>query len=241
MTTPQTHRRQFLTSGLILGGLSLGGGLLGATAALAEVEVKTITVDQLFPFLSVYLEIPSAERNRFRMAYKAVTRRAKPDEFQLTLNSGGKAVDINIDQAGYLTPLPSLSDLKAKAPLTIKKPAGSGLGISLNLVSTLPLSPVLDAKELGLSVTQAAQGAKRAAGLLAFGVPRFDRALIMDVASATVVLANGESKALPWEAAKTIKDITLPRHAVFVPADWPTAVQVKLDQAPKALLIDAKS
>ncbi len=209
-------------------------------SALAANETKTVPYDKLFMFLSNYYNLPPTERTLFKMNYGLVLKGAKLDQVSLILNAGGASQRLNIDSHGVVSPIPTAEQVKAKATLTITRPAGAEFGTNLMITPTAQPQPVMDAAPLNGAVAQTAAGAKKMAGLMAMAIPKFDRVMIFGPTSAKVILANGEAKPLPVKPAFTDKDgDPHPSRIVYVPADWPTAKNLSFDTTPVRLLVAA--
>lgn len=222
------HRRTLLITSIAF--------IVSTRAVFAETESKSVPAEKLFPFLSNYYSLPVAERSHFRMAYTLMVQGGKAEQVSLVLQDGTKIMP-NIQ--GYLAPLPTAAQLKGK--MTYSRPAGTKFGMTLDLLPTQPPAQIMDARALAVSVTQALQGSKKVAGLMAMALPTFDRIEIRGVNSGEVRLADGSTRTLILTGAtKDKKGMYHPAHITYVPSEWPTAVSLSFDTTPSRLLIDAR-
>jgi len=210
-------------------------------AGAQATETKTVTVGKLFPYLGSYYGLAPADRSQFHLAYRLQVDGAKADQIRLVMQDGSNAVPIGLDPTGHLSPLPTVAQLKANAPLIVTRPDDAKIRISLDAAPNLPMAQTMDARILALAVSQALAGSKTLAGLFAMAMPTLDRVDFQGVTSGEVTLANGTVKALPFTAATIDKDgHRQPAQVSFVPGAWPGAVSVRLDTTPSNALIDAK-
>ncbi|ESQ84577.1 hypothetical protein AEAC466_09500 [Asticcacaulis sp. AC466] len=211
------------------------------SVSAAPVETKTIPAEDLFPFLRNYYALPAAERTEFHLGYALRVQGARPDQIDLSLQDGANRSRIAADAQGYLSPLPTDAQLKAKAKLSVTRPAEAKCGISMEVLPNPSPSQSMDAKSLALAVSQARAGSKKLAGVLAMAMPTLDRVDILGVTSGEVKLANGTTRPLPFTPASTDKKGGRhPAHLTFVPADMPGAVTLTFKGVPTRLLIGSK-
>ncbi|MFP1132514.1 hypothetical protein [Asticcacaulis sp. W401b] len=215
------NRRGFVGSAAAL-------AFMGASAARAE--TKDVPCTDIFPFLLNYLNLPAAERTHFRLAYKLAVTGAKLSDIRLVLKHNGET-PLNVAADNTLTPLPPVAALKAKAPVTVTRPDGSKMGLTLLIAAALPPAAAYAAPDLKKAVDQSRAGAKKAAGVMSLAVPNLDRIVFVGAAGGQAIGADGKGAALP----KT-KD----GHPVFQPAAQAKAARVTLDKAPTLLRIEAK-
>ena len=208
-----------------------------ATGAAGAEKSKAIPSPSLFPYLDTYLNLPANTRDRYHLSYVVVSQGAKLSDFHLVLNRNGGNVPLLIASDGEIMPLPTLSDLKAKTPVTLEAPEGSRFGISLRVAATLDMSKTYEAAPLKASIEQARAGAKKAAGLLAIAVPDFQTVCFAGTTSGTATLANGKTVALPGMRQAGDVPVGTP---CFTPASLPDAQAITLDHTPRAIYIQAK-
>lgn len=208
-----------------------------ATGAAGAEKSKAIPSPSLFPYLDTYLTLPANTRDRYHLSYVVVSQGAKLSDFHLALNRKGGDVPLMIASDGEIMPLPTLSDLKAKTPITLNAPDGSRFGISLRVAATIDMAKTYEAAPLKASIEQARAGAKKAAGLLAIAVPDFQAACFGGATSGTATLANGKTVALPGLPKAGDAPAGTP---CFTPAALPEARTIALDRAPTAIYIEPK-
>ncbi len=208
-----------------------------ATGASAAEKSKAIPSPSLFPYLDTYLNLPAGTRDRYHLSYVVVPQGAKLSDFHLVLNRKGGDVPLSVAPDGEIMPLPNLSDLKAKTPITLNAPDGSRFGISLRVAATIDMARTYDAAPLKASIEQARSGAKKAAGLLAVAVPDFQTACFGGATAGTATLANGRTVALPGLPKADDAPAGTP---CFTPAALPEARTITLDRAPTAIYIEPK-
>jgi hypothetical protein len=202
--------------------------LVGSLAALAlgaparADDVKTVNASSVFTYWQNYLELPAAERTRFRMAY--------------TLMSGGKPVTVPVTLVvdGKRTPLPLKDGVVARMPSLDETKRGKveiGVPPDTKLTAKLFVEPLarpalrMDAHDLTIAVDQAAKGVKKAAGILAAMAPNLTKVTISGVPGGDVVAADGRTAPLPVEDGK----------AVFDPAKFPNARWLRFKKVPDHL------
>ncbi|MDV6329691.1 hypothetical protein [Asticcacaulis sp. 201] len=230
------HRRKFAAVLAAAIALSTAGGV-----SAAPVETKTLPAENLFPFLRNYYALPAAERTQFHLGYALRVQGARPDQINLTLQDGANKIRMVPDAQGYLSPMPTDAQLKAKAKLSLSRPADAKCSISLEVLPNQSPAQSMEAKPLALAVSQAHTGSKKLAGLLAMAMPTLDRVNILGVTSGEVKLANGTTRPLPFTPASTSKTGGhYPAHLTFVPADMPGAVALTFNGVPTRLLIGSK-
>lgn len=205
-------------------------GLLVGAAAFAvagPAAAETVAIAKAFPFLEAYLKLPPQERNRFTLAYY-LTRDGKPaEDLKVWIADGATKTPVPVGPKGKLERLPTLAQLQSKSVKTVfDAPETAKLGINLAVEPTARPAPEMDAAELALAVAQAAKGAKKAAGLVGFAVPKLQKVRIR-AASGQVVFADGRTQALPIEAGSV----------VFEPAKLKGAVKLRFPAAPERMLI----
>ena len=225
------NRRMILTAAAAFAALTFAGG------ALAGNETKTVPADKVFPFITNYYALAPADRAHFHLVYSLIGQGAKLSDISLSLNGA----PINIGPNGVLSPLPTDSQLKAKATVTYSRPAGSKFGISLGIFPNAQPQQTMDVRPLNQAIDEARKGAKSMAGLLALAVPTLDRLMIYGVTSGQVKLADGQVKPLPFTAETTDKNGGKhPAHLTYVPAGFPTAQNLIFNATPTLLSVESK-
>jgi hypothetical protein len=207
--------------------------LVMATASSAQtpVETQTIPAEKLFPFLTNYLKLPAAERDRFHPNYHLM---AKGVTVKAMLKRKSGDVPLTFAADGLMQPVPTAADIAAGAQIQMSAPKDGKIGIGIKIASSVPPATTLDAKALKASIDQARAGSKKAAGAMAIMVPDLQRICFEGATSGTAVSANGKTIALKTETKNGSVDKGSP---CFAPADAPDAVQVRLDRIPRTLII----
>jgi hypothetical protein len=213
-------------------GLSRRGLILAAAAAAvagpALAEEKVVSLAGRFPFLDTYLKIPAGQRTRFTLGYYFTSEGKPVTGVKVWIIENGARTLLPIGPDGRVLRLPTLAQLKSKAQLAIEGPSDRKYGITLNVEPIARPAVELDAQDLALAVSQAAFGAKSAAGLLGFVVPKMERVYFNKAKGATVIYADGRRAPLPLFQKKV---------PVFDPADHKGAKTIVFTQAPVQMSI----
>lgn len=210
----------------------LAVAVLSASAATADPALKTkaFPAAKLFPYYSNYLDLPSAQRDQFRMAY-FLTAAAGP--LSATLKRPGGDMPLVFEARGEISPLPTVTDLKtSQVELTARD--GIKLAETIELVEATAPAQTLDAAVLKIGIDQARTAAHKAAGLLSAMVPDYQTVCFVGSGSGNAVLVDGRTVPL-----KTSASPTNPQHPnpCFTPADIPNVRQIVLAHAPSLMPI----
>jgi hypothetical protein len=197
---------------------------VGASGVQAQGRTVEIPLKKLFPYLEPYLSLPPQARSKFVMVYRMEVQGAAPSAVTLTYPGGG-VVPIAAD--GRVRRLPTLSMLQANGKAVAAAPKGSKVGVDLALEPVMQPAADLEARELSLAVTQAAAGAKKAAGVFGFAVPKFDRVVFKGAAGGQAIRADGSAVALP----------VVKGDPVFEPARHGGAVRLRFARPPSRMTI----
>src|ERR1700733_14889266 len=91
--------------------------LIAAAAAPSDALAAaghTIAINRMFPFLSMFLRTPFADRNRFYLAYRAVRdKRPIADARASFIGANGARTPVVFDHTGAVVPLPTLAELNS--------------------------------------------------------------------------------------------------------------------------------
>jgi hypothetical protein len=215
-------------------GLAACGVALGAYAA----ERKPFPAENLFPFLKAYYSITPDERTAFRLRYFAVSKKGELPSFKAVLKRKSGDVPITLGAKGEMSPVPSSADIASKAQVTLEAEKGASFGVLIRIVANVPTSARIDAKNVELAVNQAQKGAKKAAGVMKFAVPKLDSACFMGATSGTVTLENGQKIAL--QTVKSKEDPALIGSPCYTPSAQKGGVTISLDKAPEMVSIEEK-
>lgn len=200
----------------------------GAFAAAGPAAAEEAPIDKGFPYLEQYLKLPAAERDRFALAYY-LSRDGKPAAgVKVSIVDGAAHTPVSIGPKGRMERLPTLAQLQSKsAKVVIDAPEGAKLSLTLSVEPTVRPAAEMSAADLAASVAQAARGAKKAAGLIGFAVPKLQKIRIYGGAGGQAVFADGSARPLPVEKGA----------AVFEPAVLKGAAKLRFTTAPERLVI----
>ena len=135
---------------------------------------------------------------------------------------------LTLGPGGRVERLPTAAQLRAKARLVVDVPASTRFGMSLSIEPRLRPAAEMPAPELAAAVAQAARGARRAAGLMRFAMPKLEAVTFQGAREGEVVFADGRTAPLPVKGGE----------AVFRPADHPGAQQLRFRAAPRRMQIE---
>ena len=213
-----------------------------STGTPAGTKSETLAADKVFAFLSNYYSLAPQARSHFHMGYILMARSGSLKGVRLTLNQGLQKLPIQISDQGDLSPLPSLQQLKGT--ITIERPGdlpSSHFAVALVLTPSVQPQTKMEARALGLAVTEAQAGAKASAGVLGAFVPTFVQVSALGVSSGQVLLSNGMHKPLPYLPARTDSSGRAhPAQVMFRPDDFPDAAFVTFSGVPSRLMITPK-
>lgn len=207
-----------------LGALAVAGSALAAEPAGS----KAVEVGKIFPYLSNYLRLPAADRDRWTLVYD-FKRDGRPAAGLVGwIDDGGRRAPLSFNAEGRATTLPTLAQLEAKRFASFDVPAGAKMGVSMGIEATLRPASELPAGELAAAVEQAGRGARKAApAAVRMLVPKFDAAYFPGAKGGEVVFADGRTTPLPVE--KSV--------AVFRPKSHPNARTVRFATPPRRVLL----
>jgi len=198
-------------------------GALALAALPAAASDKLVDPKKVFPYLEPYLQLPAAERSRFRTTYTFHIG-PQPITAPVWLVEGATRTQLPLGPDGRALRLPTLAQLQT-AKLQMGVPEGTKIAVRLSIEPIMRPAAEMDAREVAAALAQAAVGVKRAAGLMAMAMPRFTQVSFLGVASGEVILADGKRAALPL----------LKGAPSFTPADFPTAKTLRFPKAPTKL------
>ena len=210
-----TSRRLFLASALAF----------AATPALAA--GKSVEVAKAFPYLENYWKLPPKDRSRFVLAYYLKRDGRPASGLNGVIVSGGTRTPLRIGADGRVAPLPTLTQIRAKAKLEFDVPESTKFNMSMVIEPLARPAAEMNAADLALTVAQAARGARKVAGLMGLAMPPIDAVLFKGVASGTVVHADGRTAALPRRDGLV----------VFQPSALKTAKTLRFPKAPSQLVL----
>lgn len=192
-----------------------------ASPALAQ-DTKVVDATKVFTFYENFLQLPAAERTRFRLVY-TFTSAGQPVTAPAWLVVDGRRTPMPL-RDGQVLRLPNLDELR-RGKVELGLPADAKVSAKLAVEPTVRPAARMDARELAAAVTQAAAGLKKAAGFMAMAVPSLTRVDFAGVPAGEVELADGRRAPLPMENGRP----------VFEPAKFPGARAVRFRRAPDHL------
>lgn len=203
--------------------LLLAAGLAGPARAQ---DRKSVAVRDAFPFLDRYLQIPAAQRSRFRLAYRLTREGAPPAGLRGWYVLGEARTPVSVARDGRISPLPTLAQWR-DGRLEFDLPAETRLGINLSLEPSPAPAARMEAQPLAEAVEQARAAVRRAAGVLGFAAPRLSAVILSEAGAARVVLAGGRETVLP----------RMQGHPCFEPGAHRGAEAVICERVPSRMLI----
>jgi hypothetical protein len=209
-------------------------GFLAIAASAPRVafaDVKTISIDKAFPYLSAYLGMPAAERSRFYLAFRAYRdKRPVAGVAAAIVASNGARTPLAFDRAGIMTTrLPDLAVLKSAAHIEID---GAPFELGPELRCAMPPATHVDVRDLMLALMQVNAAVVKFAGALSFVIPKFTAAYFPDAGAGQALMADGHTAALPafsWPSLGAVSYIE--------PATLIGARTVVLARAPSRILL----
>jgi hypothetical protein len=152
-------------------------------------------IGSMFPFLSMFLRTPPADRNRFYLAYRAVRdKRPISNARAMFVAPNGARTPLAFDSTGAVVPLPTLAELNSGAVVVFDE---APFQLDLELRCAMPSTTRLDVGELSRSLSQVNQTVANMAGPLSFVAPKITAAYFPDSGTATVIMANSRELILP--------------------------------------------
>lgn len=196
-----------------------------AAPALAQQKALTLDLKKVFPYLQAYQSLPAAERSKFRMAYFMTLE--PRSALQVVYVDGALRTPVTLGPEGRVMALPTPEMFSAKAKVELTATKGAKLKQQLAIEPALRPAAELDARELAAAVRQASVGSKKAAGMLGFAVPKFERVVFRGAAGGQIVDAAGKISPLP----------VVKGDPVFDPRAYPQARLVRFSKPPRQLIL----
>ncbi len=224
---------QSRTTAVVAGFVAAALLLVCAPLAGAATAARTVerTADKVFPYLEPYLALPPTERTGFTLSYRLLEPETlKPAPVRLTLLRGAEPTVLPLAPDGRIVLQPGLTELRARAKVTLEIVGGGRVTESLDIVSTQPLRSDYAATDFNVGLAQANAGVRKAAGLFSIAAPHFTRVVFVGAGSGEMIDAAGKSQPLPLsktgpafdpEALKSARSIRLaktPDRIEFAPA-----------------------
>jgi len=206
--------------------LALASGAALSLVGPALAANKLGDASKAFPFAANYQRLPAADRSRFTAAYYFRVG-GQPLTAPAWIVTDGQRVALPLDANGRAGRLPTLAELD-HGKLEIAIDAQTKLSVNLTVEPAIAPAADLDAQELALAIAQAATGSKKAAGLLALALPRFDDVIFVGAGSGEIEFADGHKAPLPMVKG----------HPAYTPSAQPNARRIHLARTPLKLDID---
>jgi hypothetical protein len=172
--------------------------LIAAAAAPSDVFAangRTVAINRMFPYLSMFLRTPLADRSRFYLAYRAVRdKRPAADARASFVAPNGARTPMVFDGTGAVTPLPSLAQLNSGAVVAFDGPP---FQLELELRCAMPAATRIDVGDLDRSLAQVNRTVAELAGPLSLFAPKITAAFFPDAGSAVAIMADGRQQTLP--------------------------------------------
>jgi|GEM_PF-3434706 len=206
---------------LALAALACGASLSSAAFA---VEPPGAPIAKAFPYLSDYLTMPAAQRDRFRLVYFIRGKDKKPTP-KIELVKNGTTTPVRLGPNGRVVDLPDLAMLRSDARF-VATPKGQA-SIGMRVEPVLPRATSLDAAIARESVAETTAAIKKYAGMLGFAVPTIKGIAFEGAGGGRAVFADGSKIALK----------SVGKAVVYLSNDatMKKAVRIELDRAPEAL------
>ncbi|HEX7758453.1 MAG TPA: hypothetical protein VF459_03060 [Caulobacteraceae bacterium] len=210
------HRRLFLTA--------MAAALPTSVWAAQKDPVK---LAKAFPYLDVYLKMPSAQRSRFSLVYYMLRDGKPAGDLHAWIVDGAARTPLALDHDGRVLHPPTLAQISGDAMLQFDVPADAVLKPRLELHAAAPVAAQIDAADLQLSINQAGEAVKKIAGPMSFAAPKITAAQFPGGVSGKAALPDGRAFALAPGKFGPLYD----------PAKEPGAKTIILAKAPSRILL----
>jgi hypothetical protein len=170
----------------------LAGVAAAAFAGPAPAEERLVDPKKVFVYFDAYLRIPPAKRNAITVVYRFTATRPAG----LWIVEGTQRTPLPLSADGRVLRLPTAGQMEA-GKLLVSGPDKAKYSLNIGVEPVAPPAQEMDAAPLALSINQATEAMKTAAGPLALVAPRLKRVGFTGVASGEAVLADGRRVPLP--------------------------------------------
>jgi hypothetical protein len=178
------------------------GAMLGlaAIAAAGQARAQTkppVKLARAFPYLDKYWALPPGERDRFILGYQFLLDGKPAAGLKGTIIAAdGRREPFAVGPDGRVLRLPTRAELAA-ASLALDLPANAKMGVTLDVLPSVPPAREMNPHELEIAIAQANAGMGKAAGLLSFAVPKLTAVGFPGAGPGEATLADGRRAALP--------------------------------------------
>jgi hypothetical protein len=156
---------------------------------------QVVAINEIFPYLSMFLRTPFADRNRFYLAYRAVRDKRPISDAQASfVATNGARTAMAFDSTGAVTPLPTLAELNSGTVVEFDEVQ---FQLELELRCAMPSATRLDVGELGRSLAQVNQTVAKLAGPFSLFAPKITAAYFPNAGTAAAIMADGRQLTLP--------------------------------------------
>lgn len=194
-------------------GLLIGLAASGAAGGAHAEGKPPVKLARLFPYLDKYLDLPAAERSRFTLAYYVVSGGGPAAGLKAeVIQADGRRTPFALGDDGRVLRLPTAGEI-ATASLKADVPAGTKLGVRLEIEATAPASREMNPRDLDLAIAQANAGIAKVAGFVGFAAPKMARAAFPGAGTGLARLADGRDLTLPLAQGAPVYDPVLHQAA----------------------------
>lgn len=167
--------------------------LWSQTAPSKQTPARQIDVKKVFPYYDIYLRLPPADRDGFRMVYRLGSRTPGPNPVLIYV-LGNSRTPVQIGANGQILTMP---DANMLANGKIEKAAGQPSGsITMDLEPVLPLSRSISIAAATNPLNDYAAAIRRA-GPLALMAPRLSSVRFVGVTGGEALFGGGRTVPLP--------------------------------------------
>lgn len=209
---------------MLLGLALIAGPSLVSSPGLAEAK-PAVKLSKVFPFLDKYLALPGAERNHFTLTYRFLAD-GKPAAGlkAVIIEADGRRMPLTFTAEGRPSRLPTSAELNS-ASFQAETDAATKLGVQMDILPLLPLTPEYRVSELDLAINQTNAGIAKSAGMLGFAAPKMNGIVFLGAGAGRAKLSNGKELILPVVKGASVYD---PKVIVG-------AISIQLVKAPSRL------
>ena len=201
-----------------------------APAGALQAAVRERPAGRAFPFLDLYYRLGAAKRTLFTVAYR--WRAVAPDDCAwrpaaVTLRTPGQAAaPIAVSPLGWLERVPTARELALHPQVELSGPEGWRLAMILAPQAVLGDPAAATPADIVAAVDQFERGV-RAAGPVAYAIPRFGRVLFAGAAGVSLVDGGGRAVRLPAVRGEVFARV----------ADLRAAAALRYDTPPERVLL----
>jgi hypothetical protein len=163
------------------------------SAKAKQTPARSVDVSKVFGFYDIYLRLPAAERDGFRMIYRLRTGEGGSIRPQLAYALGNVRTPIEVTSAGQIITMPDLNMFRnGKVEIAAGQPRGS---INMDLEPVVPLARSISVNDAQNPISDYARAVSRAGPLAAFA-PKLNGLAFQGVSSGEVIFGDGRRVSL---------------------------------------------